>query len=95
MLGGSGAGMSKSIQQNRSLVHRVSAFDRLKEQAVYSRNKKIYKYKKATTNQLLRIREAITDRNRVNFTLRMMLLTLITGVVGYFVYKVLTSTVII
>lgn len=95
MLGGSGAGMSKSIQQNRSLVKRVSAFERLKEQGVYSRNKKVYQFRKATVQHLTRIRENIKGQNRINLVLRIMLLTLIIGSVGYFMYLGLTSTTIL
>jgi hypothetical protein len=84
--------MNKTISQNRGLVTRISAFDRLKGQAVYSRNKKVYKFKKATANQLLRIRERMTNRNRINLILRVTLLILITGVVGYFAYTGLTSS---
>lgn len=95
MLGGSGAGMSKSIQQNRSLVHKISVFDRLKDQGSYSKKKKVYQFKKATASQLLRIRENIKEQNMINFILRTTLLLLTVGVVGYVLYLGLTSTTIL
>ena len=83
--------MSKTTQQNRNLLKKNSAFESRKEMDFDSKSKKIYHYKKTTTEQLKQVRTKTLSQNRRSKAISIILLTLFAGAVGYFMYYVMTE----